>query len=376
MPRSPDFRLVVAACVVGAILAMPTGSPAQGGQPGGQDAAPGARDTTSKGGKAKAPKVPTRFFDASEPIPLTFTANLRQLRRDKGEKAPWRAATLSYVSEAGDTVRVPLRVRTRGIWRLRNCNFPPVRLDFAGNQVTHTVFEGLDKPKLVNYCRDNDRSEQYVLQEFQLYRVYGLLTPLSHKVRLARITYLDSASAERLTTRYAVIVEEPQALAERVGGELVREKGAGPGFVDPYYSALVGVFQYLIGNTDWSISVLHNAEVVRDSAYVFAPIAFDFDFAGAVDASYASPDPKLAIKDVRERVYRGYCVPEEQYARVFALFNEKKDAIYALYHDQLGGLLEPRVVKQTLEYFDEFYRTINDRRSARRQIIEACVGGP
>ena len=77
---------------------------------------------------------------------------------------------------------------------------------------------------------------------------------------------------------------------------------------------------------------------------------------------------------MRQRIYRGYCVPDDVYPRVFALFNARKDAIYALYRDPVGRLLRPRVVDETLAYFDEFYRTINDPSSAKYRIVEACIG--
>jgi hypothetical protein len=353
MPRISPARwdALVVVLVLGAVAAAPP-SAAQDGRPSA-----------------------TSFFDAEEPLTLTLTANLRQLRRDRAEQVPWRAATLSYTGEDGDTVVVPLRVRTRGIFRLKHCEFPPLRFNFAAGAARQTVFRGLDKPKLVNYCRDSDRYEQYVLQELQLYRIYGLLTPLSHRVRLLRLTYVDSATGRAETTRYAFLMEEPEALARRVGGTLVEVKGAGPADLAPYHVALFGVFQYFIGNTDWSIAGLHNAELVRNSAFVHIPIPYDFDHAGAVNPPYATPSPLVRIKHVRERIYRGYCVPTEQYAAVFALFNEKKDEIYALYRDGLGSLLTPRVVDETLAYFDEFYRTINSPRDARRAIADACLDG-
>ena len=105
---------------------------------------------------------------------------------------------MSYVATAPDTgvVTVPARIRTRGIWRLKNCEFPPIRINFTNEAVKGTAFRGLDEPKLVNYCRNNDDYEQYILQEFQLYRIYRLLTPVSHAVRLMHLTYADSATGK------------------------------------------------------------------------------------------------------------------------------------------------------------------------------------
>ena len=91
---------------------------------------------------------------------------------------------MSYKDTAGSLVSVPLKARTRGIWRLRMCDFPPLRLNFSSDSVKGTIFRHLDKPKLVSYCQDRDGYERYVLQEYQLYRIYQVLTPVSHRARL------------------------------------------------------------------------------------------------------------------------------------------------------------------------------------------------
>ena len=331
-----------------------------------------ARDSVAR--KAAAREAADRFWTPVAPITVTFTANLGRLRRDRGEEAPWRAAVLSYVSDSGDTVRVPLRARTRGIWRLKNCEFPPLRLNFWRDSTLGTLFEGADEPKLVNYCRNSSTYEEYVLQEYQLYRVYSLLTPYSHRVRLLRMTYADSGSNRARTTRWAFLVEEPGELADRIGATRTEAKGAGPADLDTYQHVLHGMFQYMIGNTDWSIAGLHNAELYfKDTIYI--PVAYDFDYSGAVNTSYAVPPPQLYLPDVRTRRYRGWCVSAEQLAPVIAFFNERKEAIYALYsdEDEVGRLLEPRTVKSTLEYFDLFYETINEPHTARLEFEERCL---
>ena len=177
-----------------------------------------------------------------------------------------------------------------------------------------------------------------------------------------------------MATRYAFLQEQPEALAHRVGGLLVKEKGGGPADLEPSAAAIFGVFQYMIGNTDWAVSALHNVELIgTDLGYV--PVAYDFDFSGAVNTRYATVDPSLPIKRVRDRIYRGYCLPEETYQPTFDLFKAKKDSIYALYKDPIGRLLLGDRAKETLEYFDDFYATIGNPRDARREIISRCIGG-
>ncbi len=322
---------------------------------------------------AKRADVPA-FFQSQDPIEVTFTTNIGKIRGDKRENPPWRPATLTYRGTEGNLVTVPVKARTRGIWRLKMCEFPPLRLNFSKETSKGTIFHKLDKPKLVSYCHDMDSYEQYILQEYQLYRIYQLLTPVSHKARLLKFAYADSSDGKVRARRYGIVMEEPSALAARLGGSLIAQKGARASDLDPLQDALFGVFQYFIGNTDFSVAGLHNVELFFSSRGDVMPIAYDFDFAGAVNARYAVPDSTLRLLSVRQRLFRGYCTDAESYGKAFAAFNEKKPEIYALYSDSIGKLMDRGTVKETLRYFDEFYDTINNQRAAKRSIIESCIG--
>jgi hypothetical protein len=333
------------------------------------------QEKKDKKDKPKEPREPGTFFNTDMLFQVTLTTNIHRIRGDKGDKGPWRSATISYVGDDGKPVVVPIQIKTRGIWRKKNCEFPPVRLNFNRERSKGTVFFGLDKPKLVSYCRDDDAYEQYVLQEYQLYRIYRLLTPDSYRARLVEMTYADSASGKVEAKRAAILLEEPGLLAERMGTSFFKEKGAGPDYMEPHHGALVGVFEYFIGNTDFSIFALHNIALLSQPDGNVIPVPFDFDFSGVVNARYATVDPKLSVSRVRDRLFRGYCVPKEEYAKVFDLFREKKDSIYAVYQGPVGKMMRKDFVEETLKYYDDFYKTINDPRSAKREIVEACISG-
>jgi len=322
--------------------------------------------------KVKKPRTGGVFFETHEPLALTFTTNLRRIRGDKADKAPWRSATLSYAGPDGTPVVVPALARTRGIWRLKTCEIPPIRLNLTSEATKGTLLDGLDKPKLVSFCRNDDSYEQYVLQELQLYRIYALLTPMSHRARAVRVTYADSASGKPFATRHAFVMDEPDVMAARNNAQVLNLTGARAHDLESYHSALVGVFQYFIGNTDYSINGLHNAELLQSAEGVIYPVAYDFDFSGAVNARYATVDPSLSVRQVRDRLMRGYCAEPDDFAKVFALFNSKKEAIWALYSDPVGKLLNRRVVDDTLRFFEGFYETINDPRRAKKEILDAC----
>jgi len=144
-------------------------------------------------GSAAGQAAPAAFFRSPDTLTLTLRTDLRRLLRDRDTAAAeWREASLTW-SGPGGADTVSLRVRTRGLFRLRHCAFPPIRLRFTQDSVLGTPFEDLRRPKLGTHCMDRDEYEQYLLQEYAIYRVWLLFTPLGHAVRLVRVTYEDTA---------------------------------------------------------------------------------------------------------------------------------------------------------------------------------------
>ena len=365
--------LPVALTLFGASLAgslAPTPAHAQEG-----DKAKGDKKKSDKPKEAKDPtgeKAVPVLFTSETPLAITFRTNIKQIRRDKGDNPPWRAASLTYNDSAGKAVEVPVRARVRGIWRLKHCEFPPIRLNFAGKDTKNTVFHGLDKPKLVNYCRDNDQYEQYMLQEAQLYRIYQLLTPISHRVRVVRLTYLDSASGKKEAERYAMIIEDPDQLANRLMAKPIKTKGAQAADMEPKELALAYMFLYFIGNLDFSFNGLHNTELLGTTDGRILPVVYDFDYSGAVNTSYAVPPPNYMVPNVRTRKFLASCEISPEFPGAVNRFVEKKEAIYALYHDEIGKLMSPSVVRQTIEYFDDFYDQVKSQKDAER-VFHTCI---
>ncbi len=325
-----------------------------------KDKKPKVGKSATDSGAKRLPDAP--MFKSDSLLNVTFTMNIGRLRNDRGDNAPYRAATVSYAdtSAPGGKRVIPTRVRTHGVWRLKNCEFPPIRINFVNKDTKGSLFHDLDEPKVTNFCKNTSSYEQYILQEFQLYRVYRLLTPYSHRVRLLRATYVDSSKNKVEGTHYAFIIEDPQHVMASNGGGLLKQKGAGPDDLDPTGASLAYLFEYFIGNTDFSFNGLHNGEILALPDGRNIPIAYDFDFAGAVEATYAVPDPSLPINRVRQRLFRGFCAQNAEVHKLLPLFQEKKAAIYALYTDPIGALMSPRTVKETLSYFDEFYKTISN----------------
>ena len=305
-----------------------------------------------------------------------MTSIIREQTKDEAEGFP---AKLSVVTPAGVTQTVDVKVRVRGHYRRqrRVCRYPPLFLDFPKKKVSGTIFAGQNKIKLVTHCQKKDRYEQLLLQEYLAYRVYNIVTDKSFRVRLLQITYVDTDKKNKQIVYHGFLIEHKRRLAKRLGETALKVSRVQKSKLDMGQASILSVFQYLIGNTDWSMiggaeddDCCHNAIPMADSEGVITPIPYDFDFAGVVNAPYAEPNPKLKIKRVRQRLYRGFCEPETKLENTLALFNEKKTSIYALYKNQEG--LEERSAATTLQYFDDFYEVINNPKKVNRRIIKDC----
>jgi len=327
----------------------------------------------SAGDTAHAPRTPrhTRpaaVFLSDSALAVTIRTDLRGLFGDRDTAGTeWRQGTITWTGPDGERT-APLGLRTRGMWRLRECEIPPIRLRFTDSLVRGTLWQEAGRPKLVSPCYNRDNYEQYLLAEYAIYRVFRLFTPLTFAAGLLRVTFEDSAGRGRPITRYAFVTEDPQRLAERFGGTIIEpDTGAPLGRLSPAYNALLGVFQYYIANTDWSVRGLHNIELVRIADTTFG-IPFDFDWAGVVGAPYARPAPQLPIRDVSERYYLGFCQAETVLEPALARFESLRDSVAAIYRALPG--LEPRTLEQTLRFYDGFYRTVANR----ERFFERVVG--
>ncbi len=252
------------------------------------------------------------LFETEEPLALVLTGPLAQTLGDRSTDP----AYLPYTLREGDST-AEVSVRPRGASRRSICRFPPLRLKFPRSG-TPASFTGQDKLKLVTHCNRRASAEQNVLEEYLAYRLLNAVTDASFRVRPLHVTYVDAAHPQRSTlTRWAFVIEDVQALAARLGGSHLEPRRAAPAPLDADHAALISLFQYLIGNTDFALDkrrenqrCCHNAKLVaRTDGLISVP--YDFDQSGLVDAAYAGANPVHNARDVRTRVYVGACVPTD-----------------------------------------------------------------
>jgi hypothetical protein len=320
---------------------------------------------------------PDPLFQNHETLDVTLSAPLTTLVRDRSTEEYVRG-TLTYGAEGGETEVLDVKVRARGHSRHEICDLPPLWLNFRKSQVRDTLFHKQDKLKLAVHCRDAERYEQTLLREYMAYRILNLATPWSFQVRLLRITWVDTEAQRDTQVRYAFLLEHKNRLGKRIGRKDLKIDETSVAALDPTHLNLTSVFQYLIGNTDFSPiaksdynECCHNYVLFSNDRDLLVGIPYDFDQAGLVSAPYALPGPQFDIRSVRQRVYRGRCDNNEYVEESIDRLKAVRNNIFALIETQDG--LTPRVRRILANYVQSFYDIADDPRRVKRSLIGKCI---
>jgi len=319
------------------------------------------------------------LFASQLPLRVTIEAPLTTLMKER-PKEEYLDGTFTFTGDDGAEQTIDLKMRTRGNyrWMEKHCDFSPIRLNFRKKQVADTEFAGQDKLKLVTHCQNNKRHyEQLVLREFLAYRIFQVMTNKSFGVRLLQVNYVDTEGAKPMT-KLAFAIEDDDDVAKRVGMKSLKTPDIRNEDLDRRQQNLVNVFQYLIGNTEFSLikaepgkACCHNSDLMSATGGPpFTPLPYDFDFAGLVNAPYAEPNPRYDIRSVRHRLFRGLCRNNELLPDTIQQFLDKKDAVYAII-DELD-MLTPRSRRNVTSYLNAFYNRISTPKKVNARIIKKC----
>jgi len=319
----------------------------------------------------------TPLFASDEPLKLTITGPLGEIARTAERSVVPRDASLTLT---GSAETYAIKLSPRGITRRKRdiCPFPPLRVDFTQKPAATSLFAHQNRLKLVTHCRSSEDFQQHLLLEYSAYRIFNLLTPTSFKARLLSIDYVDPA-AKRPTSRWGFFIEDVGDAAHRLGltranvGDRVAANQ-----LQARQAATVALFEYMIGNLDWSMRAgpagegcCHNSRLLAAKTPGLIPVPYDFDYSGLVDAPYSAPPEGFKIDSVRDRSYQGYCWLNNDVIAVAAEFRARRPAITALF-GQIPGMTE-RTSRKAVAYLNEFYADIATDEGVRSKVLKGCV---
>jgi len=308
-----------------------------------------------------------QFFLDDKVIEATLTTDIKRLLTHKKVPA-WQLCNITMRFADTFVISEEIRVQPRGIYRKLNCDIAALMLDFKNPGSPN--LSPLKKLKLVGSCRIGSGNEDLLLKEYLVYKIYNLLSIMSFRVRLMHINYKDSKQKYKPYSQYAFLIEDIKDLSERNNCREIRKKVFARDATDREKMTVVNLFQYMIGNTDWSIPNYHNLKLMVPKNDTFARpyvVPYDFDYAGLVDAPYAVPNSDLSITDVKERLYKGFGRTMDELQEALTIFKEKREVIFFTVNN--FSLLNVRVKDKMTRYLEEFYEIIDDKKLVRSYFI-------
>lgn len=318
----------------------------------------------------------TALFAEQRPFDMAVSADFKALlRRSEWKEGVWHDATVQVAGQDGTIRALPVRISVRSGFRTRNdnCRFPQFFIDFSGADATGTVFEGQSLLPMTTHCRASARYSRYVHREMVAYRIYNILSPKSLRVRSANVTYRRADNAKVLFARQAFFVEHFDDLAARIDMRQVAPEVFHPVAGDEFEMGVLELFQFMIGNTDWSAAFRHNILLLAEPDGPIAAVPYDFDFSGLVNANYAAPAPQFKTRSVRTRIYRGWCRGETALMRAVEHVRSKREEVLGLFAEL--DWVEEAVRADMHRYLVSFYDVLDSPSDFDRQIRRACSTG-
>jgi hypothetical protein len=309
-----------------------------------------------------------KLFQDGAPLEFTLTSDFSLIN---GERTPNNGRQFAGVLAVGGA-DIPVTLGSRGHLRLKSqtCDFVPIKVAFPDHPSAESTFEGQTTLKLGTHCRADRDADQYVMREYLSYKLANLVTPLSFRARLARGTYVDAKSKKKLSTHSALFLEHENDVARRLGGRDLKQPHMAFSEFDNDALITTMMLEYMLGNTDYSIWTLHNIVVVQDKRRKFYPVPYDFDLSGMVHPPYAAPDPRLSLKSVTDRLYRGPCRSVEE-------FNTAAEPFRAHHADMLSAIdavadLDVVHKREMKDYLESFFRRIATPESIKKTFVDGC----
>jgi hypothetical protein len=312
------------------------------------------------------------FFTNDELLNLALRFDTKEYIRKK-PKEEYLPAVLTYYINDKDSINRTIKLRSRGEFRNAFCDFPPLSLNFKKAGFEKADLKSIEKIKVVTHCQSGN--EEYLFKEYLAYKLFNVLTDQSFRVRLAKIDYISTSTKKAKTiSSYCFFIEPANILAERLGTVLVETANVTQKNILPDLMNRMAIFNYMIGNTDWSVPNQHNVKVLAgknfDTPGLGMIVPYDFDYSGLVDASYAVPYEGLGLRSVRERRYLGECRTDEEFLLALKEFSAKKSEFYRVINE--FPYLGEKTKKSMTKYLDEFFNSLNKPSSLVGDMRRGC----
>jgi hypothetical protein len=312
----------------------------------------------------------SKLFVDEAPLEIKLRIEMKDVKGNPNDTVYYQYVMHYKDKDTWDSIKI--EVRARGNFRRKECYYPPLRIKIKKHDAEGTVFEGNKSLKLVMPCKPT-KDNSLIMKEYVCYQMYEPITPYTFNTRLVNIEFLDLNNKKAKPVQFrGFFIEDDDVVAKRHHGKVLEDVKLHPKFLNDSSAVRHDIFQYMIANTDWSTTFMHNAKLMQlTDSKKYIPLAYDFDMAGFVSAPYASVSEQLPISSVRERLFRGFCRPESVFQAIRKEYIAKEGAIKeSLKRSETD--FDPREFSAMMKYMDEFFATMKNDKTFKAEIISKC----
>jgi hypothetical protein len=313
------------------------------------------------------------LFGETTPMHIELTLDLKKYQREKF-KGKYMPVHFHYYLNDTLQQEKDLQLKARGDFRRTHCSLAPFWLDVRKVDLKNEDLQDIKRVKIVTHCKGSQAYEEYVLKEYLCYKIYNIISPVSFRVRLVRMTYVDTGRNNKVTEGWAFMIEPEEMLAQRMNAVVVKRDDLSTSLLRPWEIDILALFQYMIGNVDYSVYGRHNVKFLGLPGYGtagYTPVPYDFDYTGLVDTYYAIPSEVLSIKSVRERLYLGPCREDMAYQAAIEHINLCREEILQMVKD--FEYLDQKDKKSIIAYLEQYFEMAAHYKSFIYSLERTCI---
>ena len=319
--------------------------------------------------------VEKSLFEHTDLLAIKLKYSRKILKKETNDST-YIDSELAYKMSDGQWESFPLKIRGRGNFRRKSCYFTPLKLKIKKSNVKETIFKGQKQLKIVLPCLNETDKDDNVIKEYIIYKMYEVISPYYFSTRLLDIEYSEIKKKRTLVHSFkGLMIEDNSKVAKRLKANLGKRKYH-PKTINNLASVRLAMFQFMIGNTDFSTTYQHNSKMIFINKK-FIPLPYDFDMAGFVNASYAVVsqvgDKKLPIENVTQRYYMGYKRDYQLFKQVREEFLNNKKKILDVIEANKPFFENQRSYEIAKDYILDFFKILADESRFKKKTYDKAI---
>jgi hypothetical protein len=317
---------------------------------------------------AQAPSVaPSSIFEkltATEAVELTLEADFTTFVSQKKTNN-----YLPGILRTKDGKSYSVEIRPRGRYRRKVSQIPPIKIRFNEKDLQAENLDSLNEIKIALPSVHSEQGNELIVKEYLAYRMFEKVSNVYFRARLVKLTLIDAnEKASGKKKLYAIFIEDEEEVARRLKGVPDETYGIKMENLEQQQAALVVMFEYLIGNTDWDLSMHRNVEMLKDNdTEKLLVLPYDFDFSGLVSAPYASPSSESGVKTVRDRYLMSAGIDAEALKSATNLLKTNEKEFYKICRSKF---LSSESSLGMVTFLESFYKNMEGKDVAPTVMME------